>query len=268
MDKTAYTTRKNCTLCSTTQNRGEVESARHKRNEEEDSGSGHRVEIRAMVRARRGGRGRLHALGFRRAAPNFLRGLWSSATRGVVENDRLRNGNREALTALRKKARTTKTSVPSPFESIMKEIGVLGSKPLIPEVCTTCENHDPTEDTWMMLPETDIFAVTPFHAAHTILERGALTYSIVGRRRRECGTQEKRRRGLWVGPQGRNRGNGAGKKRRMWKIACFRVSMDGNVNEYQEILTKLEIEDEHLLLARHQVKFLSTIILLSSVILL
>ncbi|KAJ8443538.1 hypothetical protein Cgig2_017021 [Carnegiea gigantea] len=41
----------------------------------------------------------------------------------VVENDRLRNGNREALTALRKKADTTKTSVPSPFESIMKEIG-------------------------------------------------------------------------------------------------------------------------------------------------
>ena len=44
--------------------------------------------------------------------------------------------------------------------------------------------------------------------------------------------------------------------------------MDGNVNEYQETLTKLEIEAEHLLLARLQVKFLSTIILLSSVILL
>ncbi|KAJ8442218.1 hypothetical protein Cgig2_005158 [Carnegiea gigantea] len=100
----------------------------------------------------------------------------------VVQNDRLRNANREALTltALRKKARTTKTSVPSPFEPIMKEIGGLGSKPLIQEVCTTCENHDPTKDTWMMLPGTDIFAVTPFHAAHTILERVALTYSIVG----------------------------------------------------------------------------------------
>ncbi|KAJ8443535.1 hypothetical protein Cgig2_017018 [Carnegiea gigantea] len=89
----------------------------------------------------------------------------------VVENDRLRNANREALTALRKNARTTKTSVPSPFESIMKEIGGLGSKLLISEVCTTCGNHDPTEDTWMMLPGTDMFAVTPFHAAHTILER-------------------------------------------------------------------------------------------------
>ncbi|PQM39570.1 uncharacterized protein Pyn_22949 [Prunus yedoensis var. nudiflora] len=40
----------------------------------------------------------------------------------LVENDRVRNGNREALTSLRKIARTTKTSVPSPFESIMKEI--------------------------------------------------------------------------------------------------------------------------------------------------
>ncbi|KAJ8443541.1 hypothetical protein Cgig2_017024 [Carnegiea gigantea] len=135
----------------------------------------------------------------------FSRGLWSSATRTlsyykpdlnthyayahygvqlkkvgatffilpmhVVDNDKLRNGNMEALTALRKKARTTKTSVPSPFESIMKEIEGLSSKPLIPEVCTTCGNHDPTEDIWMMLPRTDIFSVTPFHAAHTILER-------------------------------------------------------------------------------------------------
>jgi len=38
----------------------------------------------------------------------------------VVENDKERNGNREALTALRKRAKTTKTSIKSPFESIMK----------------------------------------------------------------------------------------------------------------------------------------------------
>ncbi|KAK9751083.1 hypothetical protein RND81_02G240400 [Saponaria officinalis] len=89
----------------------------------------------------------------------------------IVENDRLRNGNREALTALRKTARTTKTSVPSPFDSIMKEIGVLGSKPLVQEVCTTCGNHDSTQSTWMTFPGTDIFAQVPFHAAHTILEK-------------------------------------------------------------------------------------------------
>lgn len=92
----------------------------------------------------------------------------------VVENDRLRNGNREALTALRKKARTTKTSVPSPFDSIMKEIVGQGSKTLVQEVCPTCGNHDATENMWMMFPGTDVFAQVPFHAAHTILEEGVL----------------------------------------------------------------------------------------------
>ncbi|XP_068316407.1 uncharacterized protein [Pyrus communis] len=88
----------------------------------------------------------------------------------MIENDRVRNGNREALTSLRKIARTTKTSVPSPFESIMKEIGGPQSRPLVKEVCPTCGNHDSNERTWMMFPGTDVFARIPFHAAHTILE--------------------------------------------------------------------------------------------------
>ncbi|XP_023747815.1 uncharacterized protein LOC111896016 isoform X2 [Lactuca sativa] len=87
----------------------------------------------------------------------------------LVENDRLRNGNREALTALRKRARTTKTSVPSPFELLMKEVDQ--SKPLVKEMCATCGNHDSNDKTWMMFPGTDIFARVPFHAAHTILEK-------------------------------------------------------------------------------------------------
>ncbi|CAK9146238.1 unnamed protein product [Ilex paraguariensis] len=89
----------------------------------------------------------------------------------LVETDRLRNGNREALTALRKRARTTKTSVPLPFESIMKEIEGLGSRPLVKEVCATCGNHDSKENTWMMFPGTDVFARIPFHAVHTILDK-------------------------------------------------------------------------------------------------
>ncbi|KAK1378586.1 hypothetical protein POM88_025330 [Heracleum sosnowskyi] len=89
----------------------------------------------------------------------------------MVENDKLRNGNREALPALRKRARTTKTSVPSPFESVMKEIEGMRSKPLVIEVCATCGNHDSTEKTWMMFVGTDIFARIPFHSAHTILEK-------------------------------------------------------------------------------------------------
>ncbi|WJX52471.1 hypothetical protein P8452_38582 [Trifolium repens] len=88
----------------------------------------------------------------------------------LVENDKLRNGNREALTALRKKARTTTSSVPSPFGSIMKGVSGTGSKPLVQEVCTTCGNHDSFDQTWTMFPGTDLFVGIPFHAAHTILE--------------------------------------------------------------------------------------------------
>ncbi|XP_058733280.1 uncharacterized protein LOC131604901 [Vicia villosa] len=84
----------------------------------------------------------------------------------LVENDKLRNGNREALTALRKKARTTTSSVPSPYGSIMKGV----SRPLVQEVCTTCGNHDSFEQTWTMFPGTDLFVGIPFHVAHTILE--------------------------------------------------------------------------------------------------
>ncbi|XP_035842438.1 uncharacterized protein LOC110940319 isoform X5 [Helianthus annuus] len=86
----------------------------------------------------------------------------------LVEDDRMRNGNREALTALRKQARTTKTSVPSPFNLMMNEIGV--SRPLVKEICETCGNHDSKEKTWLMFSGTDMYARVPFHAAHTFLE--------------------------------------------------------------------------------------------------
>ena len=96
----------------------------------------------------------------------------------MVENDRVRNGNREALTALRKRARTTKTSIPLPFESIM-EVRDSASRPLVKEVCATCGNYDSMEKTWMMFPGTDVFARIPFHAAHTILEKGFLLVSFL-----------------------------------------------------------------------------------------
>lgn len=94
----------------------------------------------------------------------------------LVENDKLRNGNREALTALRKKARTTKTSVPSPFEAIMQEIEGSESRPLVKEFCRTCGDYDSKEHTWMMFPGSDVFARVPFHAAHTILEKGTASF--------------------------------------------------------------------------------------------
>ena len=88
----------------------------------------------------------------------------------MVDIDRMRNGNREALTALRKRAKTTKTSVPSPFESLMKDID---PRPLVNEVCATCGHHNARESTLLMFPGTDTFATIPFHAAHTILEEGS-----------------------------------------------------------------------------------------------
>ncbi|KAH0904550.1 hypothetical protein HID58_044053 [Brassica napus] len=91
----------------------------------------------------------------------------------MVENDRERNANREALTALRKKAKTTKTSVPSPFDSMMKDTHGSSAKALVQEVCSTCGSHDSSEPTWMMLPGTDLFAAVPFHAVHTMLEKGS-----------------------------------------------------------------------------------------------
>ncbi|XP_076940670.1 uncharacterized protein LOC143609940 [Bidens hawaiensis] len=75
----------------------------------------------------------------------------------------------EALTALRKRAQTTKTSVSSPFELVMKEIDK--SRPLVKEICATCGNHDSKEKTWMAFFGTDAYAQVPFHAAHMILEK-------------------------------------------------------------------------------------------------
>ena len=91
-----------------------------------------------------------------------------------MENDKIRNANREALTALRKQARTTKSSVPSPFEVIMKEMERSSAKQLIKEICPTCGDHDPKEHTWLMFPGSDVFARVPFHVAHTVLEKGML----------------------------------------------------------------------------------------------
>jgi hypothetical protein len=95
----------------------------------------------------------------------------------LVENDKMRNANREALTALRKRARTTKTSVPSPFDVIMKEMEGTSGKQLVKEICPTCGNHDPKEHTWLMFPGSDIFARVPFHVTHTILDKGTTTFS-------------------------------------------------------------------------------------------
>ena len=90
----------------------------------------------------------------------------------------MRNANREALTALRKRAKTTKTSIPSPFDVIMKEMEGTSGKQLVKEICPTCGNHDPKERTWLMFPGSDIFARVPFHVTHTILDKGTTFFFI------------------------------------------------------------------------------------------
>ncbi|KAG0454507.1 hypothetical protein HPP92_023799 [Vanilla planifolia] len=89
----------------------------------------------------------------------------------LIENDKLRNGNREALTALRRRARTTKSSIRSPFEKIMSDLSGADLVPLVKEICCTCGDHDSKELTWMMFPGSDIFARIPFHAVHTVLDK-------------------------------------------------------------------------------------------------
>jgi hypothetical protein len=74
----------------------------------------------------------------------------------------MRNTNREALMALRKRARTTKTSVPSPIEIIMKDMEGTSGKQLVKEICPTCGNHDPKEHTWLTFPGLIILLVFYF----------------------------------------------------------------------------------------------------------
>ncbi|XP_070033566.1 uncharacterized protein LOC107823899 isoform X1 [Nicotiana tabacum] len=117
------------------------------------------------------------------------------ARQQLIENDRVRNGNREALTALRRRAKTTKTSVPTPFESLMRDVE---SRPLVKEVCPTCGNHDSKEKTWVMFPGADVFANIPFHAAHTILEKDQTLLDYEAKKLQSF-VKEK---SLWISDQG------------------------------------------------------------------
>lgn len=57
----------------------------------------------------------------------------------MVENDKVRNTNGEASTALRKGAKATKSSIPSPYESIIREIDGSTPRPLVKEVCLSIQ---------------------------------------------------------------------------------------------------------------------------------
>lgn len=87
------------------------------------------------------------------------------ARQEVVESDKARNGNREALTALRKIARTSQSSIPA-FHDATKQAttGELAIK------CRTCGDYDGSEPTWFLGAGGDFFVNLPFHEAHSKLE--------------------------------------------------------------------------------------------------
>ena len=79
----------------------------------------------------------------------------------LVECDKARNGNREALTAMRRQAKTSRSSVVS-------QGGTDGDA----EICRTCGDHDGSTPVLYMCPGSDVFLRRPFHGVHLQLEQG------------------------------------------------------------------------------------------------
>ena len=79
----------------------------------------------------------------------------------------MRNSNREALTALRKIAKTSQSSVPV----LGNNLGI-SSKDGNGEECRTCGDYDRSEPVWFLCSGSDVFLNIPFHEAHTKLEMG------------------------------------------------------------------------------------------------
>lgn len=87
----------------------------------------------------------------------------------LVDSDRLRNSNREALTALRKIAKTSQSSVPELGNNLESSLKDRNGKE-----CRTCGNYDQSEPVWFLCSGSDFFLNMPFHQAHLKLETGTL----------------------------------------------------------------------------------------------
>lgn len=95
----------------------------------------------------------------------------------MVECDRARNSNREALTALRRQARTSRSSLPAPQRPKHALISVVGEPtPPVEEACLTCGAHDGSSPMWVMCRSADVFVRLPFHTTHSYLEKGTLAF--------------------------------------------------------------------------------------------
>lgn len=73
----------------------------------------------------------------------------------LVQCDKARNGNREALTAMRKQAKTSRSSVVSSSDA---------------DQCRTCGDYDGSTPVWYMCSGSDVFLRRPFHGVHSQLE--------------------------------------------------------------------------------------------------
>ncbi|CAK9192027.1 unnamed protein product [Sphagnum troendelagicum] len=99
------------------------------------------------------------------------------ARQQLVECDKARNGNREALTALRKQARTSRSSVSVSGKNVGGGGGGGGDSSAIDSSssqetrCRTCGDHDGSSRVWMMSSGTDMLIRLPFHSVHCELEQ-------------------------------------------------------------------------------------------------
>ncbi|KAH9575586.1 hypothetical protein CY35_01G117900 [Sphagnum magellanicum] len=97
------------------------------------------------------------------------------ARQQLVECDKARNGNREALTALRKQARTSRSSVSVSGKTIGGGGGgdsaAIDSSSSQETRCRTCGDHDGSSRVWMMSSGTDMLIRLPFHSVHCELEQ-------------------------------------------------------------------------------------------------
>ncbi len=93
----------------------------------------------------------------------------------LVDCDKARNGNREALTALRKQARTSRSSVSVSGKTVGGgggESSAIDSSSSQETRCRTCGDHDGSSRVWMMSSGTDMLTRLPFHSVHCELEQG------------------------------------------------------------------------------------------------
>ncbi len=95
-----------------------------------------------------------------------------------MECDKARNGNREALTALRKQARTSRSSVSVSGKTVGGggegggDSSGIDSSSSQETRCRTCGDHDGSSRVWMMSSGTDMLIRLPFHSVHCELEQG------------------------------------------------------------------------------------------------